>query len=258
MPAAGLSPSAIAEAVRVGPEDVDEAGDLVAKVGIRHQAKELIQHVANVNPPALVAAGVRPEDKGRSEHLDADEVYEHALELVGPEVLDEVIKARVRGPKSRPEQAKVIVLFAMPSGRTARCMFPYTEATTSQKAYDKALAAGEVELDEKKVDETENKALKRKAERLEAEVARLSAAASGAGDGTEAGSGQEPGAGSSEATGGTPAEPAAVELPEGNVKQVRAKIGEYSPEVLKAILKEDKRKTVVEAAKAELKRRKDG
>jgi hypothetical protein len=173
----GLSAAALAEAVQVGPERVDEAGELVAKSGLKHQAQDLIEAVGLSNPPELVAAMTRAEDTGRTKFLHDGEIERATRAIVGDDC-ERILKGRVRGPKGKPERAKVVVLFELPSGRTARCAFPYANCTRSQALYEGALSRGEVDLAEKKPGEDDHAALKRQNDRLAAEVERLSKGAS--------------------------------------------------------------------------------
>lgn len=126
----------------VGPVDVDQAGELVRKVGIHNQAKLLIKSVAQNFPPELVAAGSRRILGGQSQTLDLKEVADAAQDAF-PDFV-ELRGAKVRGSEARPETIAVNVVFVTESGRTARGILPYADLTKSKKAYAKGVKDGTV------------------------------------------------------------------------------------------------------------------
>jgi len=287
MPAAGLNP------LRVGPEDVEasEAGELVRKVGVGNQAKGLIKAVARGVPKNLRVAASRFEHVERSAYLDEDEVLAQAEETVGEGIIAKVLSARVRGDKSRPLDSNVVVLYEVPSGRTARCYVAYSEFPKSQRAFDNALKSGEVSL----APGEDPKAIVKQNERLIAEVERLTKESADAESGSgpseeeieervkakadelltetisEAGfetredligalkqltGGDGDGSGSEEAAD-------EVDAPEGKAKDLIAKVGDYSDDQLAALLTSEQgaekpRSTVIDAVTDEQKRRAAG
>lgn len=166
MPAAGLQP------LRVGPEDVTvaEAGEMVAKVGVYNQAKGLIQAVAKQVPRELRIAAARYEHVERSKALVRSEVEAQTEKTVGE--FSQVLSARVRGDKNNPLNSNVVVLYELPSGRTARCAIDYASSfPKSTKAFDQALADGTIGLGS--APDADPEVVRKQNERLQAEVARL-------------------------------------------------------------------------------------
>lgn len=126
----------------VGPKEVDQAGELVKRVGVHNQAERLINQVSENFPPELVAAGSRRLLGGRSQTLDLKEVADAASEAF-PDFTD-LLSAKVRGSEERPEKIAVNVVFRTASGRSARGMLPYATLKKSQKAYDAGIQAGTI------------------------------------------------------------------------------------------------------------------
>lgn len=128
-----------------GPQDPDDVAELVPRVGVHNKASQVIQAVRDAYPREYVTAASKPPDKGRTDKLDMAEVTEVAANVLG-EDFDEVTGAAVRGPKDgTPEQMHVIITYAVPgSGRTARAALSYHTFESSQRAYDRAVASGDL------------------------------------------------------------------------------------------------------------------
>jgi hypothetical protein len=126
-----------------GPEDVNGPGDLAGKSGTKSHAKRLIEANAAAHPPALVAAQNLPEDTDRTRFLDPDEVLDTARDTF--DNVGAVRSARVRG-KGRPEEELVVVLLLedAKSGRNYRAKVPYTDFSSSTKAFRKARKEGAI------------------------------------------------------------------------------------------------------------------
>lgn len=117
----------------IGPENVDHAGELVARLGVHNRADRLLNRHAQMYPADLVAALSPRPDPVRSAALDLGEVEEALLDLQGRRaffregyVLED---AAVRGEGSR---RVVSVVYRVPSrdgredyGRSARGVIPY-------------------------------------------------------------------------------------------------------------------------------------
>jgi hypothetical protein len=131
------------ERLEVGPEDVNAAGELVRRVGVHNQAKELIRSVAANFPPELVAAGSRRILGARSRTLDIGEVEAAAEKAFGEDYV-RLEGAKVRGTEERPDKIIVNCVFRTESGRSARGILPYSEMTASQAAYEDAVKNGTV------------------------------------------------------------------------------------------------------------------
>lgn len=287
MPASGLLP------LRVGPEDVTaaEAGDLVKKVGVHNQAKALIQGTAKQMPKDLRVIIQRYEHQERTKLLDEKEVLAEAEGTVGDDTIERVLSARVKGPKGKPLESYVVVLYETDEGRTARCAIAYDKKNfpKSIRAFDSALASGEVEVGE---DSSDAKSLRRQLDRANAEVKRLAEESGSDGPSEEeieelvnakaeeklsetiSEAGFETredliGAlkqltadnGSTEDEGGGPA-PDEVEAPTGKSKELIAGVGDFSDAQLAALLEAEKaakqpRSTVIDAVEAEQKKRAD-
>lgn len=249
-PATGLQP------LRVGPEDLEqsEGGELVKDLGIAGNAKHLIQATHKAMPDALRVAAGRHEHRQRTRFLDEDEVRAQAEAIVGEELLDRVLSARVRGRKEMPLESNVVILYLTTGGRTGRCYAAYKLFPKSIEAFDSALEEGTAV-----VATTENpKALAAENERLQEELKRLQKegrANSKGGVTEEDGQGaEEKAAAAAEANSGSGDKLTAV--PEGaNAKDIVESISDYSDDLLAELAKDD-RKTVAKAAKAEQKSRK--
>lgn len=117
----------------IGPENVDHAGELVARLGVHNRADRLLNRHAMMYPPDLVKALSPHPDPVRSAALDLGEVEEALGDLQGRRaffregyVLED---ASVRG---EGKNRVVSVVFRVPSkdgrdgyGRSARGVIPY-------------------------------------------------------------------------------------------------------------------------------------
>src|SRR4051794_7279840 len=100
----------IDEAVRVGPQKPDEAGELVKDVGVHYHAKQVIQNVASQHPQELITIQQRRADPYRTRYVDLDEagtLLDDAFDLGEVRVLS----ARVRGLDTEAAPQQVVVLF---------------------------------------------------------------------------------------------------------------------------------------------------
>lgn len=146
MPSAEFSLSeAVGDAVRDwGPHDPDEAGEMVTRLGTHNRAKALVSAVAAANPPELRLANSRSEIKERSRLLDEDEVSAAVEKLVGKKNIERILSARVRGDGTDPADLVLVVLYELPSTRTARCVLKYENLTKSIKLYESGVKSGAV------------------------------------------------------------------------------------------------------------------
>lgn len=154
------------EILKVGPEDIDSAGDLSSKLGVHNQSKQLIKQIRENYPRELVAALSRPEDQGRTKMLDADEVEEvfgdtDLIEGIVEE--DGIESARVFG---QGKNCVVGIVFRTESGRSARAAIDYSEFPRSSRAYDDAIASGGVVL----TDEDDPQQLRRALEAAQKQI----------------------------------------------------------------------------------------
>ena len=251
-PATGLSP------LRVGPEDLEqsEGGELVKDLGIAGNAKHLIQATHRAMPDALRVAAGRHEHTQRTRFLNEDEVRGQAEAIVGEELLDRVLSARVRGRKEMPLESNVVILYLTKKNRTGRCYAAYKLFPKSIQAFDSALEEGTAV-----VATTENpKALAAENERLQEELKRLQTegrvnAEGGVTEDDGQGAAEKAAAAKAEVNSGSGDKLTAV--PEGaKAKDIVAGVGDYSDDLLAELAKDD-RSTVAKAAKAEQKSRKD-
>lgn len=245
-PATGLQP------LRVGPEDLEqsEGGELVKDLGIAGNAKHLIQATHRAMPDALRVAAGRHEHTQRTRFLNEDEVRGQAQAIVGEELLDRVLSARVRGRKEMPLESNVVILYLTTKGRTGRCCAAYKLFPKSIEAFDSALEEGTAV-----VATTENpKALAAENERLQEELKRLQKEGRATAEGAVT---EKDGQGAAEKS--TAAEANTGKLtavPEGaKAKDIVASIGDFSDDLLADLAKDD-RSTVAKAAKAEQQSRK--
>lgn len=124
--------------LRVGPQTLDEAGELGARLGTYKQAHTIIQKVAAMYPPELNRASILPKDKQRSATLEADELDVAAKDVAGEDAIAVEGTGSVRGN----DQTGRFVLFLIrqPSGRTGRAAVAYGAAFSgSQNAYEESL-----------------------------------------------------------------------------------------------------------------------
>lgn len=171
-----MSPSTLeTDVATVGPEAVDDPGDLAPKVVKEQQAHELIASVRANYPLDLVILEQREEESGRSKALEGDEVLEAAREAFGDEEAPggvvKLLSARVRGKAQPLEEKAVCVLWETPSGRTARGAIGYSNLDVSMENFDRLIASGEIT----EVDDSDAKDLKRTVERQQEQIRRLNA-----------------------------------------------------------------------------------
>lgn len=250
-PATGLQP------LRVGPEDLEqsEGGELVKDLGIAGNAKHLIQATHKAMPDALRVAAGRHEHTQRTRFLNEDEVRAQAEAIVGEELLERVLSARVRGRKEMPLESNVIILYLTTKGRTGRCYAAYKLFPKSIEAFDSALEEGTAV-----VATTENpKALAAENERLQEELKRLQKEGRANAEGTVTENDGQSAEEREAAAAAAAAEANTGKLtavPEGaKAKDIIAGVGDYSDDLLVELAKDD-RSTVAKAAKAEQKSRK--
>lgn len=127
----------------LGPEDVDQAGELVRELGVHNRAHMLLNRHAQLYPMELVQALSLPRDAERSDALDMEEVEGALKDVQGRRaffrdgfVLED---ASVKG--DRPDNRVVAVVFTNPeTGRTGRGVIPYetVEGPTERRAQEKA------------------------------------------------------------------------------------------------------------------------
>jgi hypothetical protein len=232
MPPSGRNP------VRVGPQEVDEAGDLVGKLGTHNKASRLIKSLADQYPLELVNAQSLETDTDRTSYVDDDEALKLARENFGGQrAVKRVASARVKGAKLPEDEKVVVFLLETKSGRTFRQLLPYSDFKTSRKAYDEAVDNGEVGAGDK----ADVEALIKRIDKLQAELA---AAKDSSREEEEENSGD-------------------ADLVKGRVPEVEKRIGDWDDEELSRALaaenaKGDKaRAGVTEAIEAEQKARKD-
>lgn len=228
MPPSGKSP------VRVGPQDVDSAGDLVGRLGTHNRGGRLIQQMAARYPAELVTAQMLEADDARTEYLDADEVLEHARsEFGGRKAVQTIESARVRGKGRKPDDLVVTIAIGVKSGRIIKQFFPYSDLPKSAKAYEKAEADGLVGADQEQDAESLSAALAA----TRAELAAIRKENRAADDATESD----------------------ADLVDGNADEVKDRIENWDAEELSRALAAEragkKRKTVAEAIEAELEAR---
>lgn len=215
----------------VGPQDVDSAGELVARVGAHNRGQELIQAVAAAKPAAVRAAQSRPDDQFRTPFLDLEAVAKATKKAWGKDV-EKLEGARVVGKGADPDSMQVVVLFLTPSGRTARGVLPYKDFQESEDRFADALDSGSFDPFVTTEDRAE----------LTKQVAKARAAAKK----------------STQKKSQKPADKG--DLTAGTADQIKAKLPNLSDDDLSTALREENgksrtRKSVVEAIKAEQKRR---
>jgi hypothetical protein len=120
--------------LRIGPQNPDEAADLIGPAGIGSgsNALELINRNADLYPPEVMAAQAAPRDPVASDALDLDEVAEVVSDVEGAEVT----AAAVRGTDGKNPQ--VVVLYIVESGRSAKAVVPLSELPKSEAAIETA------------------------------------------------------------------------------------------------------------------------
>lgn len=130
----------------IGPQDVDEAGELVGPLGVHNRANILLNRHAQLYPQELVQALSRPRDAARSEALDLEDVEGALGDLQGRRAFFQdgfiLEDASVKG--ETPDSRVVAVVFTNPkSGRTGRGVIPYemvegpTERRVEQRAQER-------------------------------------------------------------------------------------------------------------------------
>lgn len=176
----------------VGPEEVDEVGELGKRVGVHNQASRLIAAAAAAYPEELASAMSRNEDPARTAYLDLDEVVATAQDA-GHDSLESLKpgEAAVRG---EGDNAFVSFFYATPGGRTVKAAIPYKDLSASQSAYEDALDAsnegGALDADTASL-KKELAAAKKAIADAEARAEAAEKAAAESGDGEGAGSGSE-------------------------------------------------------------------
>lgn len=148
-PAPGLS---------LGPMEVDRAGELTGKVGLKNQAKQLLKAHANQFPAGMTKTLSMPEARTRTEALDLEEVEDALLSLRGRKAFfedgDRLEGASVRGHLTpsgdvlpgQEDSLIVSVVYRKPPvrgdnpdlGRSATGFIPYAGLDRSLEAYEEA------------------------------------------------------------------------------------------------------------------------
>lgn len=125
----------------IGPQDVDEAGELVGALGVHNRANVLLNRHAQLYPVELVQRLSLPRDAARSEALDLEEVEGALGDLQGRRAFFQdgfvLEDASVKG--DTPDNRCVAVVFTNPkTGRTGRGVIPYemVEGPTERRAQE--------------------------------------------------------------------------------------------------------------------------
>lgn len=140
----------------IGPENVDQAGELVADLGVHNLADRLLDRHAQLYPLPLVQALGRPRDDDRSTSLDLEEVQEVLKDQTGRRaffkdgyVLED---AAVKG--DTPDNRVVSVVFRNPvTGRSGRGVLPYEAFEAAERRHlEKQQALAQAQLAPGQVD----------------------------------------------------------------------------------------------------------
>jgi hypothetical protein len=134
----------------LGPQDIDSAGELTARLGVHNKAATLLRRHAALYPAELRTALSLPVDQERTAALDAEEVLSVLSGLQGRRAFFDadvhvVEDASVRSAEgTRLDEDRVVsIVFRADrskggSGRSGRGVIPYSQLSGSIRAFEDA------------------------------------------------------------------------------------------------------------------------